>query len=160
MILTSNQIEQLIHEAGFPAKRANTRRWRIRFETGLITLFIEFVQGPTLFWVRTHGYLPVPSRKQHDAPLMEAILGADTGMARFRNSSRQGNGLHGVEITSSVPQKELTAPLIRELTSAVVETAVWHSPWLEALIRDLPMPPSWTKGQDLSLGIRWSKDTM
>jgi len=128
----------------------------MRVETGLMKLFLELVAGASLFWVRTSGYLDVPTAKRHDPDLMRFLLGSDSGLARFRPVLDRLGGLNAVEVTACIPHECLTTTQIQVLVRAVIESAVWQAPRFKALVNSLTEPPELPRGQDPSLGLLWS----
>ena len=118
-------------------------------------LFLELVAGPSLFWVRTSGYVEVPTSKQNDWDLMRCVLESDTGLARFRPVLGQSGGIKAIEVTACMPLEPLTSTQIQTLVRAVIELAVWNAPRFQALVNGLPEPPEFLQGQDPSLGLLW-----
>ena len=156
----ASEIEARLGEAGYPVKRVSKRRWRLRVETGVIKLFIEVVVGPTLLWVRTVGYLKIPSSRGNDKGLIDLILKTDGGLARFRPVLTATGRLRGVEVTACTPHQDLTKSQVQALVESVIESAVWQAPNFQALTHGLPVPPAWPRGEDPSVGLLWSKDPM
>ena len=157
---TETMINKLLTDAGYPVKQVKQNRWRLRLETGVLMLFLEFTCGKTLLWIRTKGYLKVPSKYQADPELINTILNARSGLARFKPISENPGRIEEIEVTACLPNHQLSAPLITTFTTAVVAAAVRHAPRLPALSNGFPVPEDWPAGQDPSLGIKWSDDKM
>ena len=148
--------EALLHDAGYPFRCSGRQRWRLQVNTGVLRLYLEFVLGPTLAWVRTRGYLEVPSEKADLIAGNCMQLQGQMGLARFEGCQAASGNLTTVEVVAAVPQSELSVAFLRIAFQSVVEAAVWHAPRLQALAQGTPLPPAWPKGIDPALGLRWT----